>query len=67
VFLDRAMIVPVLGFVGAMAVTILAPTYRYWVMSGACMCMFSSAVYVTLRERRGRRVYGIAELLRPKD
>jgi hypothetical protein len=50
-----------------MAVTMLAPAYRYWVMSGACMCMFSAAIYVTLRERRGRRVYGIAELLRPKD
>jgi serine/threonine-protein kinase len=67
VFLDRAMTVPVLVFVGAMAVTMLAPAHRYWAMSGACVSMFSSAVYVTLRERRGRRVYGIAELLRPKD
>jgi serine/threonine-protein kinase len=67
VFLDRSMVVPVLGFVGAMAVTILAPAHRYWAMSGACVSMFSMAIYVTLRERRGRRVYGIAELLRPKS
>ncbi|HUS32601.1 MAG TPA: serine/threonine-protein kinase, partial [Kofleriaceae bacterium] len=67
VFLDRAMLAPVVVFVGTMLVTVLAPAHRYWAMSVACLSMFSTAIYVTIRERRGRRVYGIADVLRRND
>jgi serine/threonine-protein kinase len=67
VFIDRSMLASTIAFVVAIAVATRAPEQRYWAMSAACFMTFGVAMYTTIGERRGRKVYGIAELLRRKD
>jgi eukaryotic-like serine/threonine-protein kinase len=64
VYMDRSLVVPTLAFVGALVVTVVAPPQRFIAMSVATFTMFGVAMYATYAQRRGRRVYGFAELLR---
>jgi serine/threonine-protein kinase len=67
VYMDRSLFVPTLAFIGALTVTVVAPAQRFIAMSLATFTMFGIAMYATYSQRRGRQVYGFAELLRRRD
>ena len=67
VFIDRSLLVPTLGFLGAMAAIVLWPNRQLWAIAGASMTLLSIVFLTRHRELRGRRIVGFADLLRRKD
>ena len=67
IFLDRALLVPTFGFLVAIIAMVRAPDQRFWAIGASLVVLFVTMTYVVHQSKRGRRIYGIAEWLRPKD
>jgi multisubunit Na+/H+ antiporter MnhF subunit len=64
VFLDRALVVPTLGFLSTLVVCLVAPAYRQWMIAASEGVLLMTAGYVLTGGKRGRQIAGLADLLR---
>jgi len=68
VFLDRALVVPTVGFLAALAACVRTPGQRLWAISASLAVLFGTALYVWYRSRGGGRpIAGLADRLRRGD
>jgi serine/threonine-protein kinase len=64
VFLDRALVVPTLGFLSTLVVCLVAPAHRQWMIAASEGVLLITAGYVLTGGKRGRQIAGLADLLR---
>jgi eukaryotic-like serine/threonine-protein kinase len=64
VFLDRALVVPTLGFLSTLVVCLVAPAHRQWMIAASEGVLLMTAGYVLTGGKRGRPISGLADLLR---
>ncbi len=66
VFLDRAMLLPTLCFLGTIAAIALRPATHLMAMSASCVVLFGVVFYIYRMQLHGRTIGGLADKLRPR-